>query len=425
MNYKEALDYIYNAARLGSRLGLDRMRELLGKLDNPQDRVRTVHVAGTNGKGSTSSMTASILKSAGYKTGLYTSPYLYRFNERMQIDGEQIPDDELAEITTRVRELALSMEHEPTEFEIVTCIGFEYFAQNKCDYVVVEVGLGGRLDATNIIAAPDCCVITAIGLDHLDELGDTVEKIAWEKAGIVKPGGTVVVYDQDESIMEVIEAVCEERGATMYRTDFSKAVSISDTKDGQVFRYKDSAEYRVPLLGAHQLHNATAVLEAIDVLRTKGASISDEQIAAGLAATVWPARFEIMQRDPYFVVDGGHNPQCAETVAANLKNYFPDQKAVMMIGVLADKDYPELTSILNEVADSYVAVMPPDSSRALPYEDLAEYLKKQYGKPVVACATVEEGVAKAIEIAGQTTKLACAVGSLYMSGPIRATFGKY
>lgn len=419
MDYKEALEYIDGMSWFGSRPGLERVGELLHRLGDPQKKLKYVHVAGTNGKGSASAMLASVLKAAGYKTGLFTSPYLSRFNERMQINGKEIENDVLADIVSRVKPIAESMDEHPTEFELMTAAALLWYAEEKCGIVVLEVGLGGRFDATNIIDAPEAAVIMNIGLDHTKVLGDTVEKIAFEKAGIIKPGCDVILYQQSESVTDVVRARCEEQGARLHIADFSQIVSEFDSLDGQVFDYKGDA-YAIPLLGAHQLKNAAVAVETVQVLRGRGWKLEQDAVEHGLYAVSWPARFEVVADEPYFVVDGGHNPQCARTVVDNLRNYFPDRRHVLLVGVLADKDYMGLTEILNEAADEYVCVT-PQSPRALPAEKLAECLGR-FGKPVAAADSIRDGVSAALDTAG-SDGMVCAVGSLYMDGEIRGCFG--
>ena len=379
MTYKEALNYINGTLWLGSKPGLERIRELCSLLGDPQDCLRFVHIAGTNGKGSAAAMTASVLKAAGYRTGLFTSPYLYRFNERMQINGEQIPDDVLADIVFRIRPAAEKMKDHPTEFEMMTAAAFIRFKEALCNIVVLEAGLGGRLDSTNIIASPECAVIMNIGLDHTGILGNTVEEIAREKAGIIKPGCEVCLYEQEGSVENVIASVCAEKDANLTVADFSSIKSEFDSTEGQAFFYKDK-EYSLPLLGRHQLKNAAVVIETVGVLRRRGFEIPDIALEHGLYSVSWPARFEIISREPYFVVDGGHNPQCAETVRENTLSYFPEMKHIFLVGVMADKDYPALFDILNEAADEFVCVT-PSNPRALKAEALAAFLMK-YKKPV-------------------------------------------
>ncbi len=422
MDIQEALAYIDGTLWFGSKPGLERVGELLDRLRNPQDDLKFVHIAGTNGKGSCAAMCASILRSAGLRTGLFTSPYLFRFNERMQIDGREIDNAALAELIGRIAPLAESMAEHPTEFELITAAALLWYKEQNCDIVVLEVGLGGRLDATNIIGPPEAAVIMNIGLDHTEILGDTPEKIAAEKAGIIKGGCPVVLYSQSEGVEQVVRQRCMDAGSELTVTEPEALVSLSDGPEGQVFSYKE-VTYRLPLLGAHQLRNAAAAIETARLLRRRGWPVDEEAVRQGLATVSWPARFEILRPErPCFVVDGGHNPQCAETVAANLLRYFPDRRRVLLLGVLADKDYPRLLEILAPAADAFVCVT-PDSPRALPAEALAEHLAR-FGKPVRACGSIEEGVAAALAEAGETG-MACAVGSLYMAGRVRACFGRF
>ena len=421
MTYQEALDYIDGVRWYGSKPGLERVRALLEKLDNPQKHLKFVHVAGTNGKGSCAAMTASVLKAAGYRTGLFTSPYLFRFNERMQLGGRPIEDDVLAELVAEIKPLADAMEDHPTEFELMTAAALLWYRREKCDIVVLEVGLGGRFDATNVIDCPEAAVIMNIGLDHTAILGDTVEQIAAEKAGIIKPGGEVVLYQQQASVEQVIRERCEALGARLHVADFAQIRPEFDSLEGQVFTYKGEP-CAIPLLGAHQQKNAAVVLEIAEVLRARGWKLEPDAVEHGLYAVQWPARFELVHEEPCFIVDGGHNPQCAETVAENLLRYFPDQKRVLLIGVLADKDYRSLTEILNRAADAWVCVT-PDSERALPAAALGEELAR-FGKPVTVCETIPDGVTAALEQAGPEG-VGCAVGSLYMAGAVRACFQLY
>lgn len=422
MDYKEAIGYINSSEWYGSELGLGRITELLEKLGNPQDRLKFVHVAGTNGKGSCSAMTASVLKAAGYRTGLFTSPYIYRFNERMQINGKEIDDGVLAGLITEIRPVADGMKDHPLIFEMVTAAAMLWYAREKCDIVVLEVGLGGRLDATNVIRCPEAAVIMNIGLDHTAQLGSTVAEIAREKAGIIKEGCDVVLYQQGDEAENVIEEVCRERNARLHRADFASIEPDFDSLEGQSFSYRGE-NYALPLLGAHQRKNAATVIEAIEVLRSRGWKIEQDALEHGLYSVYWPARFEVLMDEPYFVLDGGHNPQCAGTVVQNLADYFPGVKHVLLTGVLADKDYPTLFSILNLASDEYVCVT-PESPRALSAEDLAEHLKK-FGKPVTACSGIEDGVFEAIDRAKECGGMVCAVGSLYMAGKIRECLGMY
>ena len=421
MTIQEALAYIAGVRWYGSRPGLERITELLHRLDQPQKQLKYVHIAGTNGKGSTAAMLASVLKIAGYRTGLFTSPYLYRFNERMKIGGREIEDEALTALVERIRPLADAMDDHPTEFELMTAAALLWFAEERCDIVVLETGLGGRLDATNVIGAPEVCVITNIGLDHTAILGDTVEKIAAEKAGILKRGADCVLYQQQESVQAVVRGRCEALGVPLHVADFAAIVPEFESLEGQVFTYRGEP-CAIPLLGAHQRRNAAVVLEAVEALRRRGWKLPEEDVEHGLYAVSWPARFEPVSEEPPFVVDGGHNPQCAAAVAENLRTYFPDTRRVLLMGMLADKDYEGMLEELAPEADAFVCVT-PQSERALPAGELARALER-FGKPAVAAGSIREGVGAAIDAAGEDG-MVCAVGSLYMAGEIRACFGLY
>ncbi len=411
---QEAVAYIHSFSWMGSRPGLERTRALLDAIGNPEKELRFVHVVGTNGKGSTSAMVASMLRAWGKCVGLYTSPYLRRFHERMAVDGREITDGELAEVTRFVGGKADALAEHPTEFELVTCIALEFYRRRKCDYVVLEAGMGGRLDSTNAIPAPEVVVITNIGLDHTGVLGDTVEAIAAEKAAVVKPGCKVVLYGQSPAVTAVVEEVCRREGAELYIADGAAAQAVNDTMDGQEILWKGQ-RLQLPLLGAHQRSNAAVALTVAEVLGVPETAIRD-----GLATSRWPGRFEVLCRRPRFIVDGGHNPQCAQAIVCNLAHYFPGEKAVLLMGMLADKDYGQVCDIMAPHASRFVTVT-PDSPRALAAEELAARLR-QYGREAEACASVEEGVRRACALAGEDG-LVCAFGSLYMTGEIRACFG--
>lgn len=422
MTYAQALEYIHSRRPNAPKPGLERIKKLLSLLGDPQKKLRFVHVAGTNGKGSTCAMIASVLQAAGYKTGLYTSPFIHVFNERMRINGQVIPDDELAEITEKVRAAAETMELTPAEFEVVTAIGFEYFARENCDIVVLEVGLGGRFDATNVIEMPECAVICNIGFDHTEILGDTLEKIAMEKAGIIKPGCSVAVYpDQDASVISTLAAICRERGASLRIAEDDEIELHYDDLKGQEFCYCDDTPLRISLLSDHQCRNAALALECIEVLRARGFDISPEAVKTGLAKTRWPGRFELIGKKPFFIADGGHNTQCAESIRVNMEYYFPDEKRVFLLGMLADKDVCGFADIIAPCADAFVCVRPA-SPRALEPKELAEKLKK-YKKPVFVAESVAEGVRMAKGAAGESGAV-CATGSLYLMGDVRRAMGK-
>lgn len=418
MNITQALEYIHSVCWKGSVPGLSRTRELLARMGNPEKKLKFVHIAGTNGKGSTAAMTASVLRKAGYCTGLYTSPYLFRFNERMCVNGQEISDEELAEITEFVKPHAEAMADHPTEFELVTAIAMEYFARHGCDLVALEVGLGGELDSTNVIDPPEVAVICNIGLDHTEVLGNTLEEIARAKAGIIKPGCAVALYRGSPAVEAVFERACRERGAELHRADFETLVSVSRGFDGQIFNCGNRKGLRLPLLGAHQLKNAAVVLTAMDCLRRRGWRISEEHIRDGLRDVVWPGRFELLRRNPDFIVDGGHNPQCLEALARNVRDYLAGRDITALTGVMADKDYTHMYETMAPLVSRFVTVT-PDNPRAMAAETLREVLLP-FGKPVTACGSVEAGVRTALEQAGPDG-LVLAFGSLYMVGDVRKT----
>lgn len=416
MNAEQAIAYIHSVCWKGSIPGLGRTQELLKKMGNPEKKLKFVHIAGTNGKGSTAAMTASILSKAGYRTGLYTSPYIYRFHERIQVDGVEISDEELAEITEYVKPLADSMAQSPTEFELVCCIAFEYFYRKKCDIVVLEVGMGGAWDATNVIEVPEVAVITNIGLDHTEYLGDTVEKIAETKSGIFKPHGHAVVYRSTPSVEAVYERVCAERDVSLRKADFDGLVLKAHTLEGQVFDCGSRKNLVLPLLGDHQLHNASVVLSIADTLIGEGWKISEQNIYDGIRDVRWPGRFDIVCRKPLFIIDGGHNPQCIEALVKNIRDYLAGKKVIALTGVLADKDYADMYKPVMPLVDRFVCITPPNP-RKLEAEQLARYLR-QAGAQAQASESILGGVKKAMDLAGEDGVVLC-FGSLYSIGGIR------
>ena len=416
MNAEQAIAYIHSVCWKGSIPGLGRTQELLEKMGNPEKKLKFVHIAGTNGKGSTAAMTASILSKAGYRTGLYTSPYIYRFHERIQVDGVEISDEDLTEITEYVKPLADSMAQSPTEFELVCCIAFEYFYRKKCDIVVLEVGMGGAWDATNVIEVPEVAVITNIGLDHTEYLGDTVEKIAETKSGIFKPHGHAVVYRSTPSVEAVYERVCAERDVSLRKADFDGLVLKAHTLEGQVFDCGSRKNLVLPLLGDHQLHNASVVLSIADTLIGEGWKISEQNIYDGIRDVRWPGRFDIVCRKPLFIIDGGHNPQCIEALVKNIRDYLAGKKVIALTGVLADKDYADMYKPVMPLVDRFVCITPPNP-RKLEAEQLARYLC-QAGAQAQASESILDGVKKAMELAGEDGVVLC-FGSLYSIGGIR------
>ncbi len=446
MDYREAISYINCYTWSAWKLGLERTGELLFRLGDPQKKLRFVHVAGTNGKGSTCAMLASILREAGYRTGLYVSPYLEDFRERMQVDGKMIPRADLARVTERVAAAADAMEDHPSQFELITAIGMVWFLEQECDIVLLEVGMGGTFDSTNVIDAPEAAVICNIGLDHTAYLGNTVEEIARTKAGIIKPGCAAVVYDNFPSVMAVIREAAEKCGVPVYPASEEHAV------------------YPLRLTGPFQKKNEETVLAVVRALRDRGWEIPEEAVREGLWKTVWPARFEILRKEPYFILDAGHNAQCAAAVASSWRtlaeedgaaapsrrafaegdgtedgNERASRKAVLLLGFLRDKDVPEILRIILPLAEQVIC-MTPESERAMAAEELAamcrEELAAMRGKdasvsgkadpetesavPVISAKSIADGVEEAL----RTGKDVLAFGSFYTAGTIRTILRK-
>ncbi len=416
MTIDQALQYIHSVSWMGSRPGLSRTRELLRRMGDPHKGLRFVHVAGTNGKGSTCAMIASILQAAGLRVGLYTSPYILRFNERIRVNGEDIPDDALADVTEYVSRFAESMEDHPTEFELVTAIGFAYFARKKCDVVVLEVGLGGELDSTNVIDPPLLSVITEIDFDHMGVLGNSIEEIAAAKAGIIKAGAPVLSADNLSASAAVIHSVALARGCECFTPDY--AAVTHRVCDGKGIRFcMDGEEYTVPLLGDYQYRNAAMAITATRILARRGLPIQDSHIKAGLAVVGWKGRFEKLNDRPLIYYDGGHNPQGVAAAVSSYRVLYPDTPATVLMGVMADKDYAVEIEALLPAAHCFVTVR-PDNPRALSAENLAQKIVSLGGVATPA-QTVEDGVRMAAEIAaGERPVLA--LGSLYMYAEVHA-----
>ncbi len=421
MTYRKALEYIHSVSWKGSRPGLSRIAELCERLGHPEDRLRFIHVAGTNGKGSTSAMLASILGAAGYRVGLFTSPFVERFNERIMLGRRPITNRDLACATELVRAQAEQMEDSPTEFELITAIAFVYYARAGCDWVVLECGLGGRLDSTNVISTSVLSIITGIALDHCAILGDTTAKIAAEKAGIIKPGVPVLFGEGDADAEAVIRAEAARRGSPYVRVPFDKISDVSVSLDGTRFRF-EGEPVRVALRGLYQVRNTALVLTAVRLLRESGCGIPTAAVRQGLARARWKARFEILSREPLVVYDGAHNPQgiagAAENIRALLSPRTPDGRVEMLMGVMADKEYARMIGILAPYA-SHVTTVTPHNARSLDAADAARLFSDR-GVEAEAYAELAEGVAAAAAHAAQTGRPLLCLGSLYMYADVKA-----
>lgn len=409
-----------------SRLGLERTVSLLDRMGRPQDRLKFVHVAGTNGKGSTCSYIASALQAAGYRTGLFTSPFIMRFEERIRVDGKDISADDLLDVTLFVREHADALEAEtgehPTEFELMTAVAFEHFVRSGCDIVVCEVGLGGRLDSTNVIDAPEVCVIARIGLDHTGVLGNTASAIAREKAGIIKRGSLVVSYPQDDpGAMQVIEDAANECGCPLAVPDL-ESLEVRPVEGGvRPFSY-GGKDFTTLLLGNYQPSNAALAIEALRALARRGWNVGEDAIAQGIAAASWPGRFEVVEAGPpAIIVDGGHNPQGAAVLADSLRDVFPGKRIVFLMSVLADKDYRAMVRAVAGLGEAWVCVTSPNAARALSGSDLAQAVREET-QDANAAVEVAPDFSRAMERARQLagpSGVVCAFGSLYSVAEIR------
>ena len=415
MDYQEALAYIHAVHWQGHKPGLNRTRALLAALGDPHKGLRFVHVAGTNGKGSTAAMLDSCLRCAGYRVGLFTSPYINRFNERIQVDGVPIPDGDLVRLVEQVRPAASAMADVPTEFELITALGMLYFAQERCDIVVLEVGLGGALDSTNVIDPPACAVITALGMDHVQELGPTLADIAVAKAGIIKPGSPVVSYGGAPEADRVIADAAAACGAPLTVADFARLTLRGAGLEGQTFDYDGLTGLTLPLLARYQPRNAVVAIEALRALRARGWQIPDSAIRQGLAQVRWPGRFELLRRDPPFLLDGSHNAHGMRATADSLRALFPGEKFVFLVSIMADKDADEMLRLLLPLAKGFVTVTAP-SPRAIPASELAARIEALGGRAEPA-GGIPAAVARVCELAAGGP--AAALGTLYFSGEVR------
>lgn len=419
--YEEAVSYMEHASLFGGKKhGLENMKQLLGRLGNPEAHLRFVHVAGTNGKGSVCAYTESVLRAAGYRTGLYTSPYLEQFSERIRVNFEPIAPQDLSQVATEVIGTAQAMAAEglshPTFFELVTACAFLHFLRAKVDIVVTEVGLGGRLDSTNVIT-PLCCAITSIDLEHTKVLGNTKQEIAFEKGGIIKSGIPCVLSPAlDDDIAAYLSSLAAQRGAPVRTAEDCAVCMIADDLDGQVLSIRGGLDYprlSTRLLGAYQRSNLVTALLLVEELRRQRFTISAHAVQAGIAATFWPGRMEIYRRAPMILIDGAHNPQGAASLAQAMAHYLPGQKLRLLTGVLAGKDYMGIAAQLAGFA-SEAYITKPESSRALSGEILQEaYLAHHV--PCILFTSLGDALRQALSSAEPLV----IAGSLYLAGQAR------
>lgn len=424
MTYEEALAFLRDLTKFGYNLGLGRITQLLKMLGNPHEQLKVIHIGGTNGKGSTSAMVTSILKAAGYRVGFFSSPHLHRYTERMTINGMEIPEAMVASLLSEIRPVLEEMVREgfehPTEFEVNTALALLYFAREQVDFAVLEVGLGGAIDSTNVVN-PLVAVITNVGMDHMDYLGDTLEEIANVKGGIIKPNCQVVTGSDKEEVVQILEDICRQKAARLWQLgkDFQVEL-IANTLDGVIFNFDGYGtsyqKLQVPLLGEHQAVNGAIAVATVKSLAAYGFQIPAEAIYQGLQQVRWPARLEIIKRDPLVLIDGAHNVDGARTLRKSLERLFTYDKLILVIGMLADKEREKVLEMLAPLAQVLV-VTRPNSPRAENWEEMVSF-GSRYVKEVIVQPDIHEAIEQALAMAG-AKDLVCITGSLYMVAEAR------
>lgn len=418
ITYAEALEYIHTAHRSAVKHGLDNIRNLLNLLGNPHRNLSVIHIAGTNGKGSVASMIASMLHAQGYKTGLYTSPYVTRFNERIRIDGTEIADDQLAALTEEVKRAIDTISDpwiRPTEFQVITAIAFLYFYRQKCDYVILETGMGGRLDPTNIVENTLCSVITSIGYDHMNRLGNTLPQIAFEKCGIIKQNGVVVTYPAQKSeVLDVILRECEKKGARLIIADMP--IDIKSTASGNEFNYASFGRVKISLTGTYQPYNAATALAVVQALRKyTDVQLSDEAVYRGMLNASWPGRFEILSERPVIIVDGAHNIDGMARFSSSIVHMYQNKPITLVFGMMRDKQYKDCARLISPIAKHVITTTVP-SPRSASAEELAESCSG--AENVIVCPIPKKAAELALELTGIDGIIAV-IGSLYLVGELR------
>ncbi len=413
MNYNETLNYIHSVSNFFCKPGLSRIQKLCDFLGNPQDTLKFIHVAGTNGKGSFCAMLSQILIDAGYKVGTYTSPYILEFNERISINGEMISNGDLTEICEYIKPFADQMEDKVTEFELITAIAFEYFRREKCDIVVLECGLGGKYDATNIITTPVLSVITGVDFDHQNFLGNTIEQIADEKSGIIKNGIRCLWCGDSHAAEKIIENTAKSKNSELVRSNHNEIKILKTHLDGTEFDFADLKNLFIPLLSLYQPYNAANAITAAKLLNKSGFTIREENIKNGLRKVRWKARFEVINSSPLVIFDGSHNPQGVCATIDSIKHYFDNKKVNILTGVMKDKDYRFIAKTISEVADNVYCIT-PDNPRALTAEEYCSVFQ-ELGTTAFSFNNIKSALNSALS--NNNIPLIC-MGSLYMYGEI-------
>ena len=432
MNFKQAMDYMEEIKACGIVPGLTNIIELCKRLDNPQERLSFVHIAGSNGKGSVLSYVSTILKCAGYKVGRYISPVITDYCEKIQINGKQISQKNMADCITKVKDACDAMVSDglsqPTPFEVETAAAFLYFADHKCDVVVLETGMGGREDATNLIQNTLVSVLTPISMDHMQFLGKTLKEIAGHKAGIIKPNCRVVSAMQEKEAMDVILAKAHACGISACDVTFvNEPTKVHYGLEKQKFSYTDATgknykDLEISLTGKHQIENAALAVEVIAALALCGYEVPQKALYKGLLETVWQGRFEVLSKRPYFVVDGAHNIDAAEKLASSIRFYFTNKRIIYIMGILKDKEYEKVIAATYSYADHIITVTPPENPRALPAINLAQAVSEYHPQ-----VTVADSLEEAVEIAYLLAKkedVIISFGSLSFLGRLKRILEK-
>lgn len=422
MNYREAIEYVEGLHRYGCVPGLSSIRQLCMRLDNPQNELKFVHIAGTNGKGSVLAYVSAILQEAGYKVGRYLSPTLTDYRERFQINGKMVPKAQFGGYLEQVKEAVSQMEAEglphPTQFEVDTALSFLYFLDKKCDIVVLETGLGGLMDATNLIKTTVCAVIASVSMDHMTVLGSSLEEIALQKAGIIKEHCMVISCGQKDEAMQVIRQEAARHGCELRIADVNCAKGVKYGLTKQRFTYGSYKNLEITLAGQYQIANAVLAVETVEALAASGFFISEKALREGLSKAKWPGRFQVMGKNPLFVVDGAHNEDAALMLAESIKFHFSGKKLIYIIGILADKEYDKIIKIMAPYAEQIITVTPPHNPRALSGYELAQVVR-EYHSSVTVADSLQESVEIACLLAGEEKDaVVVAFGSLSYLGEL-------
>lgn len=422
MNYREAMEYVEALKQYGSVPGLDNIGRLCERLGNPQDELKFVHIAGTNGKGSVLAYVSTILQTAGYKVGRYLSPTIFDYRERFQINGKPITQAGLCKYLEQAKQAADRMAAEelphPTLFEMETAVAFLYFLDQKCDIVVLETGLGGRLDATNIIHTTVCSVFASISMDHMAVLGESLEEIATEKAGIIKEKGCVVSIRQKPEAMQVIKQTAAKKKNRLLIADVSRAKQVKYGLKTQHFSYDKYKNLTISMAGQYQIDNAVLAVEVIGALQKEGFPVAEKALREGLLQTSWTGRFSMIGQKPLFIADGAHNEDAAARLAESLRFYFTNRRIIYIMGVLKDKEYDKIIRQTYELAEHIITVTPPNNERALHAYELAQNVR-EYHESVTVADSLQEAVEIAYLLAGRDREtVVIAFGSLSYLGEL-------